>query len=88
MSFWTAAVVIVAIISFTTMRIAYYNRRHGYGPDANRVADDGEKAALQRQVEEMRERIKVLERITTEANTTGALQSRRVADEIEALRDS
>ena len=43
--------------------------------------------AEQREIAELRERIKVLERIATDANTTAALTSRRVADEIESLRD-
>lgn len=87
MSFWTAAVVIVAIIAFASMRIAYYNRRNGVGPHGPLPASDGEKTALRREVEELRERVKVLERITTDTNTTAALESRRVSDEIEALRD-
>ncbi len=87
MNFYTAVVVIVAIIAFASMRIAYYNRRHGFGPQHLQRADDGEKQRLEREVEDLRERLKVLERITTDANTSGAVQSRRVADEIEALRD-
>ena len=87
MSFWTAAVVIVAIIAFTSIKIAAINRRHGIGPNPSQPIDDGEKALLRHEVQELRERIKVLERITTEANTSQALETRRVSDEIEALRD-
>jgi len=87
MSFWTAAVVIVAIACFTAVRIAYYNRRHGFGPPGASQLGGTEDPALRREVEELRERIKVLERITTDTNTTAALESRRVSDEIEALRD-
>ena len=87
MSFWTAVVVIVAIVAFASIRIAAMNRRHGIGPHLQQPADDGEKALLRHEVEELRERIKVLERITTDANTSHALETRRVADEIEALRD-
>lgn len=87
MSFWTAAVVIVAIIAFTSIRIAAINRRHGIGPNPSQPMEDGEKALLRHEVEDLRERIKVLERITTDANTTAVLESRRVSDEIEALRD-
>ncbi len=42
---------------------------------------------LQREVEELRKRIAVLERITTEANSTDARRSRDIAAEIESLRD-
>lgn len=87
MSFWTAIVVIVAIVSFASIRIAAMNRRHGIGPQPAPPVDDGEKALLRHEVQELRERIKVLERITTDANTTTALETRRVSDEIEALRD-
>jgi hypothetical protein len=87
MSFWTAVVVVVAIIAFASIRIAALNRRHGVGPHPAAPADDGEKVLLRREVEDLRERIKVLERIATDANNSHALESRRVADEIESLRD-
>ena len=87
MSFWTAAVVIVAIIAFTPIRIAAINRRHGIGPNPSQPMEDGEKALLRHEVQELRERVKVLERITTDANTSNAIESRRVSEEIEALRD-
>ncbi|ANY19544.1 hypothetical protein A6F68_01022 [Tsuneonella dongtanensis] len=87
MSFWTAFVVTVAIIAFTAMRIVRYNTEGSRRTLARPPSDDGDKVALRREVEDLRERIKVLERITTETNTTAALETRRVADEIEALRD-
>lgn len=88
MSIGTAIVATIAILAFMILRIVKYNTDHHRrpGPGAP-IADDGEKLALRREVEDLRERIKVLERITTDANTTSALESRRVADEIEALRD-
>jgi hypothetical protein len=49
--------------------------------------DDGSKAALQREVEDLRERVKVLERITTDANSIETRGSRAIADQIESLRD-
>jgi hypothetical protein len=42
---------------------------------------------LERDVVDLRDRIKVLERIVTDANTSEARSSRRISDEIEALRD-
>ena len=44
--------------------------------------DQAREAELQREVEDLRERIKVLERIATDTNDTRAL-----SDEIERLRD-
>jgi hypothetical protein len=88
-SFWTALVVIVAIVAFASIKIAAMNRRHGIGPlPGPPPIDDGEKALLRHEVEDLRERIKVLERITTDANASHVLESRRVSDEIEALRDN
>jgi ATP-dependent protease ClpP protease subunit len=85
-SIGTAIVATIAILAFMVMRIVRYqtdHRRHTIAPPP----DDGEKAMLRREVEDLRERVKVLERITTDTNTTAALETRRVADEIEALRD-
>jgi hypothetical protein len=89
-SFWTAIVVIVAIGCFTEVLKAKYRARHGIAADkeGNESIPARTDPALEREVKELRERIRVLERIATENHTTAALESRRVADEIEALRDS
>ena len=50
------------------------------------VAGAGEREA-RREVEDLRERIKVLERIATDGNSLDASETRRIAREIEALRD-
>jgi hypothetical protein len=85
-SFGTAFIATVAIIAFAVMRIVRYNTEHGGRlPAAPR--DDGEKAQLRREVEDLRERVRVLERIATDSNTTNAIESRKIAAEIEALRD-
>lgn len=84
MSFWTALVVIVAIVAFTAMRIVRYAagsrlRDHlpaQHGPSPREIE-------LQREVEDLRERISVLERIATEDR-----HGKAIADEIESLRDS
>ncbi|WP_017666476.1 hypothetical protein [Porphyrobacter sp. AAP82] len=46
----------------------------------------GEHEATRRELEALRERIKVLERIATDANTDDARGTARIAAEIEALR--
>ena len=87
MSGWMI-VAVVAIVMSGLVRIF-----RGHPPthsDQSLVApptDDGEKAAMRHEIEHLHERIRVLERIATDANTTQALETRRVADEIEALRD-
>jgi hypothetical protein len=75
MSFWTAIVVIVAIIALVEV-IKSRHRAQG-GEPAPR--DDAE---LDRELERLRERVKVLERIATEDRETKALSA-----EIDRLRD-
>lgn len=42
---------------------------------------------VERELAELRERVKVLERIATDGNTLGHQDTRRIAAEIDALRD-
>jgi hypothetical protein len=89
MSFWTAVVIIVAITAFANIRIAKYRAQNGaYGPGglANGTGYSAlpgpREEELQREVQDLRERVKVLERIATDGRKTTQL-----ADEIESLRD-
>jgi hypothetical protein len=84
MTFWTAIVVIIAIICVTEVIKAKHRSRQGItrdylGNEAPIVKAD---PALQREVEDLRERIKVLERIATEDRET-----KRLSAEIESLRE-
>lgn len=95
MSFWSAMVAIVAIIAFTAARIARY--RSGLGDPPRRASIIGTTAEairasretvpspreeqLAREVEDLRDRLAVLERIATEDR-----HSKAVAAEIESLR--
>ena len=69
-----------------TARIA---RRDGDGP-GHLAREDGrslaEIEAARREVSELKERVKVLERIATDANSSDAREQARIAAEIEALR--
>lgn len=99
MSFWTAAVVIVAILSITAMRIARYRagildhreswREHnrGLGRGHGPALPSPREEELTREVEELRDRIAVLERIATDANSSSERRSKAISDEIDALRD-
>lgn len=87
MSMWTAIMIlgVVAISAWARVQRARYNAQHGIVENRRgqiqsiaRPAD----AELQREVEDLRERIKVLERITTDSRHTLA-----ISDEIEKLRD-
>ena len=84
-----AAVMMVAILAFTEVQKAKHRARHGITkdwlgselpPDPSRLPPTN--PALQREVEELRERVKVLERIATEDRETKLLSA-----EIESLRE-
>ena len=82
MSLWTAIVVIVAIIAVTEVLKAKLRARHGIttdivGNEKPMVPDE-----VRLEVEELRERVKVLERIATEDTET-----KRLSAEIESLRE-
>ena len=85
MSFWTAIVIIVGIIAVAEVLKAKHRARHGITVDHNGTEKLTERreAELKREIEELRERIKVLERIATDGRDT-----RLLADEIDKLRDS
>lgn len=84
MNLWTAIVVIVAIIGLTEVWKAKLRARHGITTDVmgNEKPLPRDDAALKREVEELRERLKVLERIATEDRETKLLSA-----EIESLRE-
>ncbi|WP_347303409.1 hypothetical protein V5740_01940 [Croceibacterium sp. TMG7-5b_MA50] len=86
MSFWTAIVVLALIWGITSVLRVRHHERLGFATDedGNPIpAPDRERAAeLQREVAELRERVRVLERIATD-DTHG----RRLSDQIDRLRD-
>jgi uncharacterized coiled-coil DUF342 family protein len=85
MSFWTAIVVIVAIIALAEIIKTKHRARHGITTDAmgnEKPLAPPTNPALEREVEQLRERVKVLERIATEDRETKLLSA-----EIESLRD-
>ena len=87
MTFFEALVAIIAICAFVIMRSQKY--RHSARMDGDRapLVDNHREAELTSEVTELRQRIAVLERIATDANTTDARNTRAIADEIESLRD-
>lgn len=84
MNFWTAVVVIAIVIGI----VEIYKARQGVVKDwkGNETLAPRDDAETRREVEELRERIKVLERIATDANTREARDVKAIADEIESLR--
>ncbi|MFN4113110.1 MAG: hypothetical protein ACK4GD_04135 [Sphingomonadaceae bacterium] len=80
MSFWTAAVIIVAIWAFVELRKAKLGIvKDEHGNETIAVTDDSD---MRRELTDLRERIKVLEQITVEGR-----EARAIAEEIEQLRD-
>lgn len=100
MSFGSALVAIVAILAFTAIRIARYHANGGsdhpeHWREHHRALRRGRGPALPspreeeltREVEELHQRIAVLERIATDANSSSSARVQAISDEIEALRD-
>ncbi len=90
MSFWTAIVVIVIVGAIASVFKARYNAQHGItedmmGNQTLNVRQETDEAA-QAEIAELKERIKVLERIATDNNSTDARERARITAEIEALR--
>lgn len=84
MNLWTAIVVIVAILAVAEVMKAKHRARHGVTIDhlGSERPTERENKELEREVEDLRERVKVLERIATEERETKLLSA-----EIESLRE-
>ena len=84
MTFWTAIVIIAALMIFGAVIKSRYNARLGYATDENGkpIGAPHREAELQREIEELRERLEVLERIATDDRET-----KRLAAEIDRLRE-
>lgn len=83
MSWWTALMVIAVVAIMADVWKAKHRARHGIVADENgreSLAQPSD-SALEREVQELRERVKVLERIATEERETKLLSA-----EIESLR--
>ena len=77
-----ATVIIVAIIGFTEVQKAKHRARHGITTDVMGNEKPVLPDEVKREVEELRERVRVLERIATDDP-----DSRRLSVEIESLRE-
>lgn len=76
--FEMVAIIVVAVMIASVLRARYGHRRHG-GEVSPR--DQAENLRLREEVSQLKERLKVLERITVEKENS-------LAKEIESLRDS
>ena len=86
---WTAIFLIACIIAAVQMYKAKQRADNGIIADkeGNERFIERSDPDVQREVEHLRERVRVLERIAYDANTGSGRQSRDIAREIEALRD-
>lgn len=90
MSLWTMIFLIVLVGCISNVlveRQKTLRRRDGGLPDADRRALEEERNRARAELADLRERVKVLERIATDGNTLGHQDTRRIAAEIDALRD-
>lgn len=82
---WATAIVLIVLISAIAGIMRSRSRTDGQPPEQVNSQDREEE--LQREVTEMRERIKVLERIATDENSSEARETKAIAEEIERLRE-
>ncbi len=84
MSWATAVVVIVGIMVLGAVIRSRHNAVNGYPSDrhGNPVGPSPREREMEAELEQLRERVKVLERIATEDG-----EARRISSEIEKLRD-
>ena len=89
MSFWTAIVLIVGIIAVAEIIKSRHRAENGITRDmvGNETAVPKSDREAQREIEQLRERIAVLEKIATDGNSLDARETRQISEEIEALRD-
>jgi hypothetical protein len=83
-SFGTVVVVLAAIFAFVTLIRSRHNARLGYATDENGrpIGSPQREAEMRQEIEELRERVQVLERIATDGT-----EAKRLSAEIERLRD-
>jgi cell division protein FtsB len=83
------AIIVWGVVEFAKARAGIITDENGNETIAPR--EDGRSAAeleaARRELAELRERVKVLERIATDSNSGDAREQARIAAEIEALRD-
>lgn len=89
MSLWTMIFLIVLVSCVTSIFVERQKtlRKTGGLGEADRRALDEERSRARAEIAELRERVKVLERIATDGHTLGASDTRRIAAEIDALRE-
>ena len=91
MSGW-AIVAVVAIVVWGVVQMVKARHRAERGIIVDETGKESfgnaiRDAETEHEIEDLRERIKVLERIATDGNSLDAQETKRISAEIEALRD-
>lgn len=79
------ALVLIAIVAILVWGVLHFNKQRTAQRDIDIAQSEALADAMQER-DELRERVKVLERIVTDANTPSAVKQKRLAEEIEDLR--
>lgn len=90
MSGWSIVAIIAIIVwGLVQMSKALNRSLHGVASDERDREGYGTARDVDtdKEIDDLRERIKVLERIATDGNSLDARETKRIAAEIEALRD-
>ncbi len=89
MSFWTAMVIIAAIWGLVSVIRGHPRPALGHDTDedGNLIGHRQTDGELKAEIMRLRERLEVLERITTDANSGEARERRRLEAEIDSLRE-
>lgn len=89
MSLWTMIFLIVLVGCITGVLTERYKAlgKQNKAGNGQMAIDHAQTAGAQREIADLRERIKVLERIATDANSTESLEIKAISAEIEKLRD-
>lgn len=78
--------VLVAIVAIVVWGVLHFNKQHNaHNRDIDLAQNQALEEAMQER-DELRERVKVLERIVTDNNIPSAVKQKRLAEEIEDLR--
>ncbi len=87
---WATAIVLIVLISAIAGVMRSRSRSADHRANNRDRPEDAAVSAreqeLQRELAELRERIKVLERIATDANSAETRETKAIAEEIERLR--
>jgi phage shock protein B len=77
--------VIIVIVAIVVWGVLHFNKQRMTQREIDMAQSEALAEAMQER-DELRERVKVLERIVTDSNTPSAVKQKRLAEEIEDLR--